>query len=269
MKPTISMRDALADPNLLGTAVEGPSWLAWRAMLIAAMGEPLTPDELVIFKRFTGRHEAPSQPVDEFWGCVGRRGGKSRAMAVLATYLAGLCDYRDKLSPGERGVVLLLAPDMKQAKVLLDYAEGALQSTPIMKQLIADRTAETLTLTTGVTLAVRSASFRRIRGVTCVAVLADECAFWLSDESANPDVEILNAARPALATTQGPLIAISSPYARRGALWDTYRLHYYGPSGDPKILVAQGATRDFNPDLPHYGSGCFSGCRRIHGSVPN
>jgi hypothetical protein len=79
--------------------------------------------------------------------------------------------------------------------------------------------------------------------------LADECAFWLSDESANPDVEILNAARPALATTQGPLIAISSPYARRGALWETYRRHY-GPEGDPMILVAQGATRDFNPDLP-------------------
>ena len=106
-----------------------------------------------------------------------------------------------------------------------------------------------MTLTTGITLEVRSASFRRIRGVTCVAVLADECAFWLSDESANPDVEILNAARPALATTQGPLIAISSPYARRGALWETYRRHY-GPEGDPTILVAQGATRDFNPELP-------------------
>ena len=80
-------------------------------------------------------------------------------------------------------------------------------------------------------------------------MLADECAFWLSDESANPDVEILNAARPALATTQGPLIAISSPYARRGALWDTYKKHH-GPEGDPTILVAQGATRDFNPELP-------------------
>ena len=83
--------------------------------------------------------------------------------------------------------------------------------------------------------------------MTCVAALGDECAFWMSDESANPDVEILNAVRPALATTQGPLIAISSPYARRGALWDTYKKHF-GPEGDPSILVAQGATRDFNPD---------------------
>ena len=45
-------------------------------------------------------------------------------MAVLAVYLAGLCDYSDKLDHGEKGVVLFFAPDMKQAKVMLDYAEG-------------------------------------------------------------------------------------------------------------------------------------------------
>ena len=84
---------------------------------------------------------------------------------------------------------------MKQATVLLDYAEGCLQSTPMLRQLIEQRTKDTLVLKTGITLAVRSASFRRIRGMTCVAVLADECAFWMSDESANPDVEILNALR--------------------------------------------------------------------------
>src|SRR5262245_34751491 len=106
-------------------------------------------------------------------------------MAALAGYLAGRCDYSDKLSPGERGLVLSLALHIKQATAPLDYAEGNLESTPIMKQLLAGRTAATLTLTTGITLEVRSASFRRIRGVTCVA---DECAFWMSDESANPDV---------------------------------------------------------------------------------
>ena len=45
-------------------------------------------------------------------------------MSALAVYLAGLCDYKDKLVRGEKGVVLLLAPDMRQAKVSLDYAEG-------------------------------------------------------------------------------------------------------------------------------------------------
>ena len=249
MTPRVTLRRALEDPELLGTALAGPSWHAWRSLLLAAMGEPLNPDELETFKRFTGRELAPERRVDELWCAVGRRGGKSRAMAVLAVYLAGLCDYRDQLARGERGIVLLIAPDMRQAKVLLEYAEGTLLSTPLLRQLIKDRNKDELILTTGVSLEVRSASFRRIRGSTCVAVLADEVAFWKSEDSANPDIEILNAARPALATTGGPLIAISSPHARKGALWNTYKRHF-GADGDPTILVAQGASRDFNPDLP-------------------
>jgi hypothetical protein len=81
-------------------------------------------------------------------------------------------------------------------------------------------------------------------------VVADESAFFYSDEfSANTDSEILNAVRPGLSTTQGPLIVASSPYAKRGVLWETHRKHF-GKNGDPRILVAQGGTRDFNPSLP-------------------
>jgi hypothetical protein len=65
----------------------------------------------------------------------------------------------------------------------------------------------------------------------------------------NPDTEILNAVRPGLATTSGPLILVSSPYARRGELWRAYRKHY-GAEGDPMVLVAQGASREFNVTLP-------------------
>ena len=97
---------------------------------------------------------------------------------------------------------------------------------------------------------MRAASFRRLRGPTYIAVIADEAAFWYSDEfSSNADTEILNAVRPGLATTGGPLIIASSPYAKRGVLWETHRRHY-GPDGDPLILVAQGTSRDFNPSLP-------------------
>ena len=95
---------------------------------------------------------------------------------------------------------------------------------------------------------MRAATLRGVRGFTCIAVLADEVAFWRSDESANPDEEILGALRPTLLTTKGPLIALSSPYARKGALWETYRKHFC-PEGDPSILVCQGTSRDFNPQL--------------------
>ena len=107
------------------------------------MGEPLNTDELKTFTKFTGRKTPPSQRVDEFWCCIGRRGGKTRAMAAFAVYLAGLVDHSDRLERGERGLVLLVAPDMKQAKVSLDYAEGILQSTPLLKQLIEARTKDT------------------------------------------------------------------------------------------------------------------------------
>ena len=49
---------------------------------------------------------------------------------------------------------------------------------------------------------------------------------------ANPDVEILNAVEPGLATTGGPLILASSPHARRGVLWEVFKRHY-GAGGDP------------------------------------
>ena len=82
------------------------------------------------------------------------------------------------------------------------------------------------------------------------AVIADKLAFWYVDAAyANPDVEILNAVEPGLATTGGPLILASSPHARRGALWDVFKRHY-GAGGDPLILVAHGATRTLNPSLP-------------------
>jgi hypothetical protein len=218
-------------------------------MLIAAMGEPLTDEERTAFGRLTGRAGEPLQRVEELWAVVGRRGGKTRAAATLAVHLAALCDHRENLSIGERGLVLFIAQNQRQAAVAFNYAAGIFDAVPLLGQLVTGRTSDTLSLAGGIDLEVRAASFRGLRGPTCVAVIGDEVAFWLSDDSANPDTEILNAVRPMLATTGGPLIAISSPHARRGEMYATHKRHY-GAAGDPSILVAQGATRDFNPSLP-------------------
>ena len=250
MIPRVPLREALSDPNLLGTAIAGDSWRSWRALLIAAMGEELSADEREIFTQLTGRVREPLQRVDEFAAVIGRRGGKSKAIATVASYIAGLCDHRDALVPGERGVLLCVALDQRVAKIILDYAEACFERSPILKQLIANRTADALELTNGISLEVRPASFRKLRGPTYIAVIADELAFWYVDAAyANPDVEILNAVEPGLATTGGPLILASSPHARRGALWDVFKRHY-GANGDPLILVAHGASRTLNPSLP-------------------
>jgi len=250
MIPRVPLREALSDPNLLGAAIGGDSWRSWRTLLIAAMGEELREDEREIFGQLTGREHEPLQRVDQFAAVIGRRGGKSRAMATLACYLAGLCEHTDALVPGERGVLLCVALDQRVAKIVLDYAEASFERSPILKQLIASRTADALELTNGITLEVRPASFRKLRGPTYVAVIADELAFWYVDAAyANPDVEILNAVEPGLATTGGPLILASSPHARRGVLWEVFKRHY-GAGGDPLILVAHGSSRTLNPSLP-------------------
>ncbi len=249
MKPLVPLRQALDDPNLLGNALQGSSWLTWRALLIAAMGEPIFDDELAAFRAVTGREQSPTARCDELIGIVGRRGGKSRAVAVLATYLATLCDYSDVLVPGEQGLLLCVAPDMRQAAIVHTYIEGSLLTAPVLRLLLANSSRSTLKLTNGIDIEVRAANWRRLRGVTCIAAIADESCFWHSDESsANRDTEILHAIRPALATTHGLLAIISTPYARRGATFEAFSRDY-GAKGDPAILVATGASKTFNPSL--------------------
>jgi hypothetical protein len=131
----------LADPNLLGAALGGDSWSAWRSLLLAAMGEALAPAELEAFHRLTQRDTSPTKRVSELWCCVGRRGGKSMAIATLAVYLASMCSY-PMLRRGERGLVLVIAPDRSQAAVVLGYCAGIMDSSPILAPLVVRRTTE-------------------------------------------------------------------------------------------------------------------------------
>jgi hypothetical protein len=75
MIPRVTLRKALADPMLLGAGLASDSWLPWRTLLIAAMGEELTDHERGLFKQFTGRDREPLQPIEEFVGVVGIAAG--------------------------------------------------------------------------------------------------------------------------------------------------------------------------------------------------
>src|SRR5437773_683285 len=90
-------------------------------------------------------------------------------------------------------------------------------------------------------------SFRSTRGTTLIGAVCDEIAWWRSDDSALPDVEVLRALRPGLLTTRGQLIAISSPFGRRGELWKAYEKHFAKPAS--KTLVAQAPSITMNNTL--------------------
>ena len=250
MKIKTNLREALNDPRLLGKALAGDSWHAWRTILLASMGEKLTREELATFRAVTGRNKAPTKRCEELVGIVGRRGGKSRAVAVLCTYLSCLIDYTDVLVRGERGLLLCIAPDLKQATIVHGYIAGILDDSELLRPLLDRSTQTTLRLTNGIDIETRSASFRRLRGVTCVAAVCDEILLLAQPmkAQANRDDEILQAVRPTLATTNGLLAVISTPYSRRGATWEMFHRDY-GPQGDGSVLVATGSSRTFNPSL--------------------
>lgn len=250
MRKLFTMREALDRDDLLGTILPGDTWRPWRIILIAAMGEPLTVWERRTFARFTGRKREPGKIVDELVAVAGRRAGKSRASSALAVYLSALCDYSEVRAIGERQKCLFLAKNQEQAKICFGYCVGAFDAVPLLRELVINQTQDTIELANGIDLEVKAASAAGVRGFSCVAVLADEAAHWVTDStSANADTEILNAVRPSLATTGGPLLILSSPYARKGEVFDLYEKHF-GPKGDDGILVVHGASRTFNQLLP-------------------
>jgi hypothetical protein len=166
----------------------------------------------------------------------------------LAAYIATLVDHSDALAPGERGVLPVLAASTKQASRAFQHIAGVIEHSPMLQTEIQDQNSDTLRLKTGIDIEVRPANFRTIRSITAVAAVADEIAFWQIDGSANPDGEVLAALRPCLGTTGGPLIAISSPYAKRGEVYGAFKRDF-GAAGDRRILVAKGQSRAFNPTL--------------------
>jgi hypothetical protein len=149
MRVLTPLSEALSDPRLLGKALEGDSWHTWRTVLLATMGEPLTEEELVTFQAVTGRQEAPTERCEEFIGIIGRRGGKSRAQAALATYQSTLIDYSDVLVPGERGLLLCVAPDIRQASIVQGYIAGIISESEVLRPLLDSSTAQMLRLTNG------------------------------------------------------------------------------------------------------------------------
>lgn len=241
--------EACRDRKLFGSFFrDAATWAAWMTVLRSVFGLPLADSERELFTRCTGRSQPFAAPVTEGWLVCGRRSGKSFVAALIATFLAAFRDYSAFLSPGERGVVTVLAVSREQAKVIFRYIEAFFDGVPMLSRMVAGRTAESLDLTNGISIEVHTSSFRSVRGRTIVAALCDEIAFWRSDDSANPDKEVLAALRPAMATIPNALLlCLSSPYARRGALFEAFEHHHGNDASD--VLVWRAPTLVMNPTI--------------------
>jgi hypothetical protein len=245
-----SIIDVTNDPALFGSWFKDrASWAAWFTFLRALFGLELDEAGLELFRQCTGRNEPSPSGYLEVSLIIGRRGGKSLILALIAAYLACFYNWAPYLTGGERATIMVIAADRRQAGVIFKYLKAFL-SIPPLAGMIARETADTIDLSNSVTIEIQTASFRTIRGRTVVAALADELAYWMQDDgSANPDTEIVAALKPAMATIPGAmLLKASSPYARRGVLWNDYRRHH--GKDESTTLVWQAATRVMNPSVP-------------------
>jgi hypothetical protein len=151
----VNILEALDDPSLFGPHFRGPSWTAWRAFLTAAFPESCFA---------SARAAVPAGPISEAALVVGRRGGKSRVLALIAVYLACFRDYGPYLAPGEVATIAVLAANRPQARSIFRYISGILKAVPLFARMVVDENAESIALANRVLIEIGTASFRTTRG---------------------------------------------------------------------------------------------------------
>ena len=133
-----------------------------------------------------------------------RQAGKSTVAAALAIHQAVAT---------EEALVLLLSPSLRQSQELLRKVHELARHISVADN--AEETSLRLELPNGSRIISLPGSQDTIRGFSRVSLM-------VIDEAAFVDEEIYYAARPMLAVSRGRLIALSTPYGKRGWFHDAW-----------------------------------------------
>lgn len=204
-----------------------------------------------LLKQCTGRNASrlPKRGFDVSLFLTGRRSGKSRCSSALSAQAAVLAGLEKRLAKGEKGLVPIICPTKQQGRIIKNYLRAIFEA-PMLHACIEDEQRDGFSLTNNVRIEILPGDFRHVRGYTILTAVIDEAAFLgLEDDSrVRSDTELVRALLPALATCRGRLIAISSPYAKKGWTWQTYKKNFGNDKG--RVLVWQAPSRTMNPTLP-------------------
>lgn len=248
--------DAIRDENLFRPFLADrngdiTTWQNWQTCLRALYGRPISSQRYEFIREVTGRdaEQLPDNGFDTALFLTGRRSGKSRIAAVIGAYEAALAGHESKLSPGEKGIVAVVSPTKQQSKIVKDYTRAIFEGTPLLASEVANETVLGFDLKNNNSINILTGDPRMVRGFTLLAAIVDEAAFFGLDADAlvKSDTELVRALKPALATTGGKLVAISSPYARKGWCYTTHRNNFGNDFG--KTLVVNCPSRTLNPTL--------------------
>ena len=228
------------------------SWRNWLTALRAVYGCPIkTPTARRVVRKCTGRDAKllPKRGFDTALFLTGRRSGKSRVAAIMGAYEAVIAGHEQKLSKGENGIVPIIAPTKSQGRIVKNYLRSIFD-TPILQREVENETREGFELTSGTRIEILAGDWRTIRGFTLLAAIVDEACFFGYDAESKikSDTELVRAIQPSLATVNGKLIAISSPYARQGWCYQQWQRNFGNDAGH--VLVWNCSSKTMNPTLP-------------------
>ncbi len=227
------------------------SYNNWMTCIKCIYGIKPKQSEYDLIKKCTGRNplELPKSGFRNVLLLCGRRSGKSKLSGYIAAYEALLSGREKVLSPGELGMVSVVAPTRDQTKIVRSYAKAALQGKVLQGEVITDLRDE-FTLSNGVCVRSLTGSFQTVRGWSQLAVIIDELAFFTvggEEVKVKSDVELVRSVRPSLLTTKGRLICVSTKYAPRGYCYDTWK-RCFGID-NANTLVWDSDSRTMNPLL--------------------
>ncbi|MHC1769014.1 MAG: hypothetical protein AB9869_32810 [Verrucomicrobiia bacterium] len=261
----MNILQAIRDANLfrpfLGDDLS--SWAPWEVALRALYGLPVQSDKShQLAEICTGRSasELPSEGFSTALFLVGRRSGKSKISAVIGAYEALFGGHERRLSKGESGVIPIISPSRYQSTVVWNYLRALFDAPLLQQEVVGEKTGRTsqfLKLRNNLEIRILTGDYRMVRGPAVVCAILDEiCFFGYTEESkVKSDTELVRALRPALLTTKGKLIGISSKYACRGYAYSAWKRYHGANNGDAQFcpvwrtLVWDAPSRTMNPTL--------------------
>ncbi|MBX3024426.1 hypothetical protein KF840_05900 [bacterium] len=212
----------------------------------ALYGLPLDDNGLALFRACTGREQPRAGGYPAGAVITGRQSGKTQTAGDVVIYTAATAPA-DGSADGTYAV--LVAQDMRGSmRAAFRYICQAFERVPMLARMVTGRTADALTLANGVTIGVYPCRPAAVRGIRALVAVADELAFYRASDGNPVDVEMLRALTPALATTGGRLLVLSSPYGQAGALWELHRRHF--GREDSATLVWQASATTMHDGLP-------------------
>jgi hypothetical protein len=175
----------------------------------------------------------------------GARGGKSYVLVALRLVHGMLVRDLSSMAPGQKAVALIIAPNDKLRREVMNYALGAVRSKPELAAMLDGAPASdgfgirrpdghVVRFETG----VATAGGYGARGRALTDFALDECAFFRDSSFKVNDEEIYRAGS-ARVLPGGQTIVASTPWAQAGLLYELHKRNF-GKPGD--ALVAHAPT---------------------------